>query len=215
MVNITKRLLSLFFGLVLFSVGILLTIHANLGVSPWDAFHLGVVYHSPLTLGQASQLVGLFLIVLGFIMKEKPGWGTIANMYFIGLFIDIIEKRNLIPDGTNYFNGFLLLLAGIFAIGWGSYFYINAGLGTGPRDTLMMALTKKFSTQLWKVRTAIELSVLIIGVILGGPFGIGTLVIALLLGPSVQLAYKIGGKEAADIEHLNIMEGFKKKSLSS
>ncbi|MGI6037630.1 MAG: YczE/YyaS/YitT family protein [Limnochordia bacterium] len=186
-----RKLTALFVGLFLFSLGILLTIHANLGAAPWDAFHLGIVKHTGLNLGRVSQLVGIFLLVLCILLKEKPGWGTLANIYFIGFFIDLIEGTGYLPHFDNFWLQLAMLLTGILSIGWGTALYISVGWGSGPRDGLMLGLTRLLSIQLWQARTGIEGTVCLLGYFLGGPIGFGTIVTASLLGPSVQLAFSI------------------------
>ncbi len=207
--NLIKRYLLLYLGLFLYSIGILLTIHANLGASPWDVFHLGLSNMIGLTIGEASQGVGLVLIILNYFFKVGLGWGTLFNMYFIGLFIDIIEKHGLIIDANSLAAKIIMLLSGIIIMGWATYFYMNSALGIGPRDGLMIGLSRKLSTKVWKVRTAIEVCVAVIGYLFGGPIGIGTIVSALLIGPSIQLAYAIGGKDPKGIMHRTIADDFK------
>lgn len=196
-----KRVIFLFLGLLLFGFGIVLTIKSNLGTAPWDALHLGLIHYLPLTLGQVSQLTGILVIIISFLLGIKPGWGTLANMYFIGIFIDYFMNSKWIPLSNGWLSQFGLLLAGILIIGWGSYFYLSAALGAGPRDSFMIGTIEKTGWPVWKVRTVIESSVAILGYFLGGPIGIGTVIIALTLGPSIQWAFTIMKKKAQDIEH--------------
>jgi uncharacterized membrane protein YczE len=196
-----RRIVFLFWGLLLFGLGIVLTIKSNLGTAPWDALHLGLVHYIPLTLGQVSQLTGILVIIISFCLGIKPGWGTIANMYFIGIFIDFFMSSQWIPIPTHWSFQIGLLLAGILIIGWGSFFYLSAALGAGPRDSFMVGAIEKTGWPVWKVRTVIESSVAILGYFLGGPIGIGTVIIALTLGPSIQWAFAIMKKKAQDIEH--------------
>lgn len=196
-----KRIAFLFLGLLLFGFGIVLTIKSNLGTAPWDALHLGLIHYIPLTLGQVSQLTGILVIIISFLLGIKPGWGTLANMYFIGVFIDYFMNSNWIPNPTHWLFQVGLLLAGILIIGWGSFFYLSAALGAGPRDSFMVGTIDKTGWPVWKVRTVIESSVAILGYFLGGPIGIGTVLIALTLGPSIQWAFTIMKRKAQDIEH--------------
>jgi uncharacterized membrane protein YczE len=196
-----KRIVFLLWGLLLFGLGIVLTIKSNLGTAPWDALHLGLIHYIPLTLGQVSQLTGILVIVISFCLGMKPGWGTVANMYFIGIFIDFFMDSKWIPIPTHWSFQVGLLLAGIWIIGWGSFFYLSAALGAGPRDSFMVGTVEKTGWSVWKVRTVIESSVAILGYLLGGPIGIGTVIIALTLGPSIQWAFAIMKKKAQDIEH--------------
>ncbi|WP_425060479.1 hypothetical protein SCACP_11950 [Sporomusa carbonis] len=207
------RIIFLFWGIFLFGLGIVLTVKSNLGTAPWDVLHLGLTNYLPLTMGQVSQLTGVFVIILSWFLGVKPGWGTIANGYFIGCFIDIIMAGNWIPTPTQWLAQLVMLLAGIWIIGWASYFYLSAALGAGPRDSFMVGAIQKTDWPVWKVRTIIETSVAAIGYFLGGPVGIGTIIIAFTLGPSIQWAFTIMGKRAQDIEHDPLIFWNKKQSV--
>lgn len=205
-----QKIASLFLGFLLYAVGILLTIHSNLGTSPWDAFHLGIVNHSSFTLGQVSQLVGIVIIVICIILGEIPGWGTLTNMYFIGFFIDIIQAHQWIGTPDSLLARFGMIFAGIFLIGWATYFYLSAALGSGPRDGLMLALSRKLKKKVGVPRTIIELTVLVMGYFMGGPIGIGTLLTALLVGPAIQLTYAIMGTDARETRHRSLVDDYHK-----
>ncbi|HKM40034.1 MAG TPA: membrane protein [bacterium] len=204
----TKKFTLLMVGLFLYSVGILLTIHARLGTAPWDTFQIGLVCHTNFTLGRVSQLVGIIIIGFNIMLKEIPGWGTILNMYFIGYFIDIIETFSLIPPVYTLVQKIIMLLVGIAVLGWATYLYMGTGWGAGPRDGLMLGLSRRLSTEVWKARTAIEVIVAGVGFALGAQLGIGTIIFALLIGPAVQLAYRIGGKEPEAVLHRTLMDDF-------
>lgn len=208
-INNVKKIISLIFGLFLFSIGILLTVHANIGAAPWDTFQLGLAGRTGLTFGQVSQIVGLAIIIINIALKEIPGWGTIANMYFIGLFLDILESHSLIPQASGWISGIIMMIVGTMVIGWGTFFYMNAGLGAGPRDGLMLGLARVLSTEVWKARTAIESAVLIGGMLLGRYPGVGTLAFAVLVGPSVELAYRIGKKDPKAVQHRTLLDDYK------
>jgi len=203
-----KRLFFLFWGLFLYGIGIVMTVKSNLGTGPWDAFHLGITNHLPLTMGQVSQLTGVIIILVSFILGVKPGLGTIANMYFIGLFIDLIMESNLINTPHNLFYQLLLLLGGVIVIGWATFFYLSAAWGAGPRDGFMLGAIIKTGWPVWKIRTVIEVTVSIMGYLLGGPVGIGTLIVAFTLGPSIQWAFTIMGKKAQDVKHEDLEENW-------
>jgi len=134
------------------------------------------------------------------------GLASVFNMIFIGFFIDIIEKFNIIRTADALIVRILMLGIGILVIGWATYFYLKVNLGAGPRDSLMEGLVKKTDRPVWMIRTFIEGSVLIVGYFLGGPVGIGTLIIALTLGLSIQLAFKIGGYSSESVKHVSLMD---------
>jgi len=199
------KLPSLFFGLLLFAFGVVLNLYSGLGMSPWGVFQVGLSQSSSFTLGKISQIVGLVVLLIGWSMGFPPGLATFMNMYFIGLFIDKIIQFRIIPEPTSLIQQFLLLFGSIILIGVGSYLYLNPKLGAGPRDGLMMGLVQKTDLPVSIVRGSIEVTVLALGYLLGGPVGVGTLITALLIGYSVQLAFKIGGYDKK-AEHLNLYQ---------
>jgi uncharacterized protein len=194
-------LIRLFVGVFLFAVGIVMTINANLGLAPWDIFHQGLTKLIPITMGQASISVGLILVIVNIFLGERIGWGTICNMLFIGIFMDMLMLNHLIPTFSNRFSSAIMLLLGMFIIGVGSCFYIGAGLGSGPRDGLMVALTKRTNKPVRFIRNCIELSVLALGFLLGGYAGIGTIIIALGIGYFVQFAFKLFKFDVSKVKH--------------
>ncbi|MDD2481885.1 MAG: membrane protein [Lutispora sp.] len=209
-----KKIPMLLFGLFLYSAGIVATLYSRLGMSPWEVFHMGIVNHTPLTLGQTSQITGFCILALSYFIGVIPGLASILNMFFIGFFIDFINNLGFYRVPTTLLGRFSLLVLGILMIGWATYFYLKVQLGAGPRDGLMEGLVKKLKKPVWIIRSAIEITVLIIGYFLGGPVGIGTLVTAFTIGFSVQLAFKIGKYDSKSAEHediLKMINNFKKK----
>jgi uncharacterized membrane protein YczE len=142
-------------------------------------------------MGQASISMGVIIVVMNYFVGEKLGWGTLCNMLFIGIFMDFLMFNNLIPIYENTILQVVMMLGGMFVIGLASYFYIGAGLGSGPRDGLMVMLTKKTGKSVRFIRNCIEITVLIAGYFLGGFVGVGTIIIALSIGYFVQLAFKL------------------------
>lgn len=209
-VELIKKLPTMMFGLLLYSIGILATLYSKLGMSPWDVLHMGVVKHSSLTLGQASEITGFIIILISVFIGVVPGLASIFNMIFIGVFIDIVQKLAIFRTPDSLIGRILMLGAGILIIGWATYFYLKVNIGAGPRDGLMEGLVKKLNKPVWMIRGSIEALVLIIGYFLGGPVGIGTLITAGTIGFSVQLAFKIGKYNSKDTEHVNLLVMYKK-----
>ncbi len=203
------KILRLFAGLFLYALGIVMTINANLGLAPWDVFHQGISIQTGITIGQAVIIIGVLLVILNIFLGERIGWGTVTNMLFIGLFIDFLMFNNIVPIFKNPVLGFIMMLFGQFIIGVASYHYISIGLGAGPRDALMVALTKKTNKSVGTIRNFIEISVLIIGYFLGGYVGIGTFIMALTIGYLVQLAFKLYKFDVSDVKHRFIDEDIK------
>lgn len=192
---------KLFLGLFLFAFGIVCTINANLGLSPWDVLHQGISRLTGITMGQASIATGMLIIVLDWVLGEKVGIGTICNMLFIGIFMDLLMLNNLVPTFHNMIARMIMMFIGMFIIGIGSYFYISAGIGSGPRDGLMIALTKRTEKSVKFIRNTIEFSVLVVGYFLGGALGIGTLIMVFGLGYFVEFAFRLFEFDVKKVEH--------------
>lgn len=206
MKDVTKRFAKLFLGLFLYALGIVMTINANLGLAPWEVFHQGLSKNIGITMGQASIYVGMLFVVLDSLLGERLGWGTLFNMIFIGIFMDILMLNHLVAVFQSVVLRYAEMLLGMFTIGLASYFYISAGLGSGPRDGLMVALTKRTAKSVRFLRNCIEFSVLAIGYILGGSVGIGTVIMALSAGYFVQFAFKLFRFNIKETKHRFIDE---------
>lgn len=195
------RLSILILGLSLFSLGIVITVNANIGLSPWDIFHQGLSKKFNITMGQASLIVGLIIIIINFAMKEKVGIGTILNVFLISFLMDLLFKSGLIPIAENWIYGSLELIIGLLIIGLASYFYLCAGLGAGPRDGIMVVLTKKTGIDVAIVRNSIEIAAAISGYLLGGKLGLGTVICALTVGFFVKLFFNLFKTDIKAIKH--------------
>lgn len=216
MKKLTIRIIRLFFGLFLYAVGIVMTINANIGLSPWDVFHEGFSSSVGITMGQASMIVGFTIVVLNAVFGEKIGWGTVANMMFIGMFMDILMLNNLIPIFDSIVLKVVMMISGLLVIGAASYYYISAGFGAGPRDGLMIALTKKTHKSVRFIRSCIEIAVVVVGYMLGGTLGLGTLIMAFMMGPAVQFMFKVFKFNVGSVKHRYVDEDikyFKKKFI--
>lgn len=172
-------------GLVLFGFGLALMVIAELGLSPWDVFHQGVSERTGIPIGTVVIITGLLLLVTWIPLKEKIGIGTIANAIVIGLVLDLALL--VLPQSLDLLAArWLAMLSGVLIVAIGSGLYIGAGLGPGPRDGLMTGITRITGYPLALVRAVLEIGVLILGWLLGGTVGVGTLVFAFGIGPLVQ-----------------------------
>jgi uncharacterized membrane protein YczE len=189
--SLAVRLVALFGGLLLFGLAIVFMLESRLGLPPWDVFHLGIAEHTPLSLGVTGIVVGLIIVAIAWITGTPPAFGTIANAVVIGVAIDALRSIGAIDrlSGSPLGLRIGLLTAGVLLFGVGSAFYIGAGMGAGPRDSLMLTLSRRTGKRIGLVRGSMEGTVLVLGVLLGGTAGIGTLALALLVGPIVELAF--------------------------
>lgn len=185
------RLVALFGGLLLFGFAIVLMLESLLGLPPWDVFHSGIAGQTPMSLGVTSIVVGMLVVVVAWRAGTPPGWGTIANALVVGVTIDLLRSVHAIDElsQSSLATRISLLIGGVLLFGIGSALYIGAGMGAGPRDSLMLALSRHTGKRIGLVRGAMEITVLGAGVLLGGVAGIGTFTLALLVGPVVELAF--------------------------
>ena len=188
-----KNLPILFFGLAIFGVGDALLIQSTIGNSPWSVFAQGLSLRTPLSIGEATGITSIAVLLLWIPLKERPGFGTLANIAVIAIFVQIgvdhIPKVEMnIPLQLFY------VLIGIGLVGMGSALYITCGLGPGPRDGLMTSIHNKTGIRIARVRLSIEITILIIGALLGGSVGIGTAMFALFIGNSIATNLNIVSK---------------------
>jgi len=200
------RLLSLFFGLLLYATGIVITIKAHVGYAPWDVFHAGLSRTTGISIGFASIITGIVIIIFVTLTGEKIGIGTIANILGIGLFIDLIMILDIIPLAENMWTGILMLLIGLFVISLGAYFYISSAFGAGPRDNLMVVLNRKTKLPVGVCRSLVELIATLVGWLLGGMVGIGTVISIIAIGFFIQMTFAMFKFKAANVEHENIFQ---------
>ena len=177
-------------GFALFGISIAMMIRANLGVSAWSVLDVALSQITHRTPGTMTVLVGFVVLAVSMILREQVGWGTLANILSIGpwedLFLYLIPsiKNNLALQVT-------MLLSAILIQGIASAIYIGVEAGAGPRDSLMLAIKRTTGLAVGWARAIIELSVVVVGWLLGGPAGIGTLAFAVLIGPIVQASFKV------------------------
>lgn len=187
-----------FAGITIMSFGITLTIKGQVfGVSPWDVLHIGLYQNFGLTIGQWGILTGLFIVMsTSLYLRAWPRIATWINMLSIGLLIDLFNW--LLPDATVFAWEFAYFIAGFFVLSIGCGLYISANLGAGPRDTVMMIIVERFGGTVRRARMMMEVFAVTLGWLLGGPVGIGTLVLALGTGYVIQPSLHYFQKQLAN-----------------
>ncbi len=199
---------KLMLGLLLCSLGVVTILNSNLGLSPWDVLNQGLNKTIGITLGEANLLVGAVVVFVSIFLKQPIGSGTIINFLLVGVFIDMYMYLDVVPKGDVLIKKIAILIIGIMIFSYGCYVYISTGLGCGPRDGLMVVLTKKSKYPLWKIKTCIEVVVLSIGYILGGSVGIGTIVSSICVGPLIQYFFKMNNQDIKLLEHRSVVREF-------
>lgn len=203
------RLLRLIWGLFLYALGIVFTLNAHIGYAPWEVFHVGFAKTAGISIGNASIITGVVIGIIVLLLGEKLGLGTVLNMVLIGMFLDLILRLDIIPVANHFVWGIIMLVAGLFIIALASYFYIGSAFGAGPRDSLMIALTRKTKLPIGVCRGMIELLAVFVGWRLGGMLGIGTIISAFLIGFCVQATFKLLKFDSTAIKHETLDRTFK------
>ena len=186
--SLPMRLLVLIFGLFVYGLGVAMTVHASLGIAPWDVFAQGISIQTGLSFGVSTVVVSALVLMAWIPLKVKPGIGTIANAILIGLFADFWLL--LLPDTSIYWQRLMIFLVGVVIVAIATGLYISSALGSGPRDGLMQGTANALDKPFWMIRTGYEGTVLTIGALMGGQVREGTLIFALSIGYLVQLSMK-------------------------
>lgn len=184
-----KRIAILWFGLSIFGLGDALIVQGNIGNAPWTVFAQGLSLKTNLAIGVCTFIISVFVLLIWIPLREKPGFGTLSNILFIATFIQI--GISIFPLQSSYLSGIGFTLAGIALVGIGSALYITCGLGPGPRDGAMTGIHQATGVRVGRVRLGIEVTVLVIGWLMGGTVGLGTLLFALLIGNSIAISLGI------------------------
>lgn len=200
----TARLLRLFLGLALFGVGCAVLVQAGIGLDPWTVLAEGISLRTGLGIGWVVVLLGAVVLLLWIPLRQRPGFGTIANILVVGTVMQgalavIPPVERFVTGVAGFLVGVVVFLAGIALVAVASAMYIGTGFGPGPRDGLMTGLNQRFGWPIWLSRTFVEGSVLLAGWLLGGTVGLGTVLFAALVGPGVHAAMSLGRRAAESL----------------
>ena len=186
--SLPLRLVTLLAGLFVYGLGVALTVHAGIGIAPWDVLAQGISIQTGLSFGVATVAVSIIVLICWIPLKVKPGFATVANALLVGLFADFWLM--ILPDLTAYWQQLAVFMLGVVVVAIATGLYISSRLGSGPRDGVMQGTANALDKPFWIVRTAFEGSVLTIGWLMGGQVREGTLIFAVTIGYLVQISLK-------------------------
>lgn len=206
------RILKLVWGLFIFAIGVVFSINAQIGFAPWDVLHSGFAKQLHITIGLGIILAGIIIVAIVLFFGEPIGLGTIANMLLVGIFTQIISSLNIIPKNTggNMLIGASMMLLGMFLVAYGTYRYVHSGFGAGPRDSLMVIIARKTGWKIGVCRYAVEALVIVLGLLIGGTAGLGTLLGIIFISMSVQFVFKMMRFVPVEVEHENFKDTYNK-----
>lgn len=205
--NYSKRFIRLFVAMPIFSIGAALSIQSGIGVNAWDTFALGVANVLPMSYGTVVLLTGIAVLIIDLLMKQSIGVGTLLDIFVIGKTTDLILSLNLIPRIEELPIAITCLIMSLFIQSFGVYLYSSAALSVGPRDAMMIAIAKKFDhLSIGAIKGIIEGSVFVIGLLLGAPVGIGTVISVFGIGFILQITLKVFKFDLRNVNQENIMQ---------
>ena len=195
------------FGLLVFSFGVHLTIFANIGVAPWDCLGMGIAAHTPLNYGLAMTCTSVIILLVDLAMHERIGYGTIIDALLTGNFVQLFNDLNPLAQNDSLWAGVVLMLVGFVFMAVGMWIYMRAAQGCGPRDALLVGLGKRLpNVPIGVVQIILWSVVTVVGWLLGGPVGAGTLLSAFGAGAVTQAVYQLLRFEPRDVEHRDVVE---------
>ena len=176
-------------------------VQANIGYAAWDVLNDGVSKVFGISFGMASISIGVALMAIVIVFRERIGLGSVLNMILVGVFIDLILSFKVIPKASGYMTGIPLLFAGMLTLSFASYLYINSGFGAGPRDSVMVIIMRKTGLPVGICRAIVEISAISIGWLLGGRVGLGTLITSFGMGLCMQMVFRLVRFDPTMIDH--------------
>ena len=208
--EILKNMIIAAIALFINGFGVYLTIQANIGAGPWDVLNLGISKSFGILYGTASIIVSYSILGIDILMKEPIGVAMFIDAFVVGKSVDLFNRLNVVPACDSTFKGIAIMLIGLVIMSYTQYAYMAVALGCGPRDTLLVALTKRLSKlPIGAISIGLLSTATFVGWLLGGPIGIGTLICAFGTGPIMQFAFKSVKFDAAGVAHQRLSKTFK------
>jgi uncharacterized membrane protein YczE len=199
------KTISIILGSVLFAFGVVTMLNADMGMNTWAVLDCGITHYVNLSLGQVTQITGFLALGLGWFMGFPPGYATLISIVFMGNAINTIIQIGVVPTPTALTSKLALIVLSAVCFGAGTVFYVTPELGAGPRDSLMMGLIQRLRYPVAYIRIGLEFAVILVGYLLGGPVGVGTLLNSVLVGYTVDIAFRISGYDR-DTKHMGLQE---------
>ncbi len=194
-------------GLLVFAFGVHLTILANIGLAPWDCLGMGISYHTPLNYGLSMTVMAVVILLIDLCLHERIGYGTIIDAFLTGNFVQMYNDLNPLPENNSLWIGIAIMLTGFIFMALGMWIYMKAAQCCGPRDSLLVGLGKRLPRlPIGIVEIILWAAVLLIGWLLGGPVGIGTMISTIGAGSVMQLVYHIIRFDPREVKHRDVLE---------
>ena len=203
-------------GLAIYACGTYGLVKTDLGLAPWEIFAMGISFHSPLSFGQSIITISIVIVIIDIILKGTIGMGIILDTIFVGVFVDMFTAINFLPDLTSLPVRVLVYLIGIALMSFGMFLTLTAAQGVGPRDTLMLVLGSKIRrVPIGAVQFGLLFFAFVMGFLLGGPIGIGTIISVTCMGAMLQVWCHLFRFEPRDVDHKSLLDYFRTPGASA
>ncbi|MBQ9828242.1 MAG: hypothetical protein IJM62_06135 [Lachnospiraceae bacterium] len=197
-------------GLFVFAFGCHLSIKAGIGVAPWDCLGMGMSNHLPFNYGVCMMISSVIILIIDILMKERIGFGTIIDAFITGNFVQLFNDIDLLPEPAGMHISVIYIVIGMFIMALGQFIYMKCAQGCGPRDYLLVAIGKRMrKVPIGLVQILLWGVVLLVGWLLGGPVGVGTLITTFGCGIAMQIVFSLLKFEPRDVEHLDVIQTIK------
>lgn len=194
-------------GLFIFALGLYFTIHASIGIAPWDALCMGISGKTGISYGSVFACINLIILISDIAMKEAIGFGTLFDAFLTGYYMDFITWISPLPENHTLILGCVMLIGGLFIMAIGQYIYIKAGQGCGPRDSLIVGISRRMpKLSVGMVQILVQAVIFILALLLGGPVGIGTALSVVFMGTAMQIVFGVFRFEPREVRHENLLE---------
>ena len=215
MKDVLKRAFSCVLGLFIFSFGEYLGIQANIGLAPWMCLNKGLANYLPISFGTVHTVVSVLILVIDLLMHEKIGFGTLLDAVLVGTFVDFFSAVVPFPLMENWWYGVIVMTVGLFIKAYGMYYYMRAGLSCGPRDSLLVGLGRRMpKVPIGAVNIGLLAVVTLVGWLLGGDAGFGTVFSVVFIGLTMQIVFNLLKFEPRDVQHDGFLDTIQKLKAS-
>ena len=201
------RVCRVILGMIVGALSFYLIVQADLGLAPWDVFCMGLSYHLPITYGQAITIMAVIVLATDLLLKEEIGVGSILDAAIVGAAVDLYTELELVPKATSLAQGVIMMVVALLLTGVAQLIYMSAGLSCGPRDALVMAMGRRMpKLPLAVPQWILQGGALVVGILLGGPVGIGTVIGAFGMGFGIQFVFNLAKFEPRDVRHEGLIQ---------
>ena len=201
-----RKVIRIVIGLFISSIGLVFTFKSNIGAAPWEVLSLGVANIAKVSVGKITVIISAVVLFIDFLLGQKVGLGSLLDMFLIGTYIDILLDLNIISNPNSTLESIIYIFLAMVFMGIGSYFYMSAEMGSGPRDSFVVGLVQKTGRSFGLIRSMVEIAIVIVGYLLGAKVGIGTIILSLFTGIVIEKIFELFKFDVSKLDHKSLVD---------